>query len=738
MTKKTSAKPEKSPAKKLEKSPAKKPGKRADTSPAEKPAEKKGKTKRAADEAREGAAERVAPPWQQPAPAAPEAPPAPAAPMPAPASTASVLDDSPERWIDAKAVHEKVKFLLKVCPKPKEQPALAFVLLRGNVGLATDERSHYWVDFGVPVSETSLKVTRASIDSFLSLLDGELKAAEKLDASAVVRWDGLVATIRREGEPDGRVVTLDKFESGPAPEALVLDAPEFAEGSHATLSVERLRNAVDWKGEATANVFVSPAARQVWILLDVGGFTFARAAVAFEGSLLGIRQPWLPMDVSGRPAPAASQPAPEPQVIEPEVVLPAGAPRGLPAGLAWVRVECDRGAAWERLTRQATELLAPFSVEPGPGGEGGLVVWGPYPREAARARFVFAYLKSQGADPRVVPCEAINLWTRALAQAASAPPLGLADGAVAGALPAGGGDGDPAFPAPDTDVCAILGDETWSSLTDAERAALEAIVAWDHNTSDRDRGSHDMAPDVAMRLAAAMEAMGLRAAVERVDEEDGSITFWRVRRDDRPRRERPAAGPAFPSLRDDGRAELHIDRAAWRSMPGAVAAEVVGFPWVQVSEEGDLVTLAAMGPVEVAAVAELLASAGLRCARVVVGEDRETWVVTGPAPARQGLAAFPEPAGRPVVVEIPEALWDELTPDQLAELHTPTKLSVSWFTGPTSTSSSMTAAAEARAVGALLAGWGYRCERAEDATRYGYEVTVWHVGRAGERRGEAV
>ena len=71
-------------------------------------------------------------------------------------------------------------------------------------------------------------------------------------------------------------------------------------------------------------------------------------------------------------------------MIEPEVVLPAGAPRGLPAGLAWVRVECDRGAAWERLTRQALEMLAPFSVEPGPGGEGGVVVWGPYPRDAAQ------------------------------------------------------------------------------------------------------------------------------------------------------------------------------------------------------------------------------------------------------------------------------------------------------------------------------------------------------------------
>lgn len=634
-TKKTSAKPEKT----ADKKPAKKPGKRADTSPAEKPAEKK------PPKAKKGAREPERTEEPAPAPERTEQPaPVPApAPPPVPASTATVLADDPSRDIDGKSLYEKGKYLLSVCPKAKESPALSCISLKGHVAAATDERSCLWVDFGCAVTASPIKVTRSSFDAFMALLDGELKAAEKLDASVVVRWDGLVATIRREGEPDGRVVLLDRFESGPEADFFFLDAPEFAEGSHATLSIERLRTAATWKGDGDAHVFVSPSARQIWILFDVGGFTFARAIVAFDGSNLGVRQPSLPMDASGRKpaaappaeAPAASQPAPEPQVIEPEVVLPAGAPRGLPAGLAWVRVECDRGAAWERLTRQALEMLAPFSVEPGPGGEGGVVVWGPYPRDAARARFVFAYLRSQHLDPRAVPCEAVNLWTRALAQAASAPPLGLdAGGLVAGALPAGGGDGGPAFPAPDTDVCAILGEETWSSLTDAERAALEAIVAWDHNTSDRDRGSHDMAPDVALRLAAAMEAMGLRAAVERVDEEDGSITFWRVRR----------------------------------------------------------------------------------------------------APADAAHAAFPEPGERPVVVEIPEALWDELTPDQIIELSTPTKGTVvSWFNGPTSTSSSKVGADEARAIGALLAGWGYRCERAEDATRYGYEVTAWHVGRAGER-----
>ena len=215
-----------------------------------------------------------------------------------------MLADDPSRDIDGKSLYEKGKYLLSVCPKAKESPALSCISLKGHVAAATDERSCLWVDFGCAVTASPIKVTRSSFDAFMALLDGELKAAEKLDASVVVRWDGLVATIRREGEPDGRVVLLDRFESGPEADFFFLDAPEFAEGSHATLSIERLRTAATWKGDGDAHVFVSPSARQIWILFDVGGFTFARAIVAFDGSNLGVRQPSLPMDATINDGPA--------------------------------------------------------------------------------------------------------------------------------------------------------------------------------------------------------------------------------------------------------------------------------------------------------------------------------------------------------------------------------------------------------------------------------------------------
>lgn len=526
MSKKTNAKPDAKHDKKPAKGDAKKPGKgkgKGDTSPAE----KKGKGRRAEPEA-------AAPPAPPPAP--------PEAPAPPPASTASVLDDDPSRWIDGKALHEKGKYLLNVCPKAKENPAEACVAVRGQVAAATDERSCFWVDLGCVVCESPLKVTRASFDAFMALLDGELKAAEKLEASVVVRWDGLVATIRREGEDEGRVVLLDRFESGPDAEHFFLDAPEFAEGSHAMMSIERLRVAATWKGEGTAHLFVSPSARQVWIQFDAGGFTFARAVVAFDGSNLGVRQPSLPMDASGKKAAPPPPAKPEPQVIEPEVVPPPGAPRGLPAGLAWARVECDRGAAWERLTRQATEMLAPFSVEAGPGGEGGLVVWGPYPRDSHRLRFVFNYLKSQGLDPRVVPCEAVNLWTRALAEAASAPALGLDAGPfVAGELPAGelgpGGGDAPAFPDPPAGVPVVV--EIPLSIYDDAFTEDETddlhLLDRERNVDWRIEGeaavSRSLDAEEARAVAALLAGWGYRAAgVEDAERGGARVQVWTVGR----------------------------------------------------------------------------------------------------------------------------------------------------------------------------------------------------------------
>lgn len=483
------------------KKPAKKPGKGKTEKPAKETAPKgRGKAK--------GAERDDAPPPVEPPP-----------PPPAPAPPAA--SDDAEGWMDGKRVLEQIEHVLNGCPKPKEQPALAFVLLLGDRAVATDERTYCVSYFEAPVSESALKVTRASVESLREELKGSLNGAAKMEESALIRWRGLVASIRRTGSTDEHPVLLSRFEGGPDAAAMSLEVPAFADGSHATLSVDRLHNGLTWKGDGTAHVFVSAEARQVWIQVDVGGVTIARTVLAFDGSHLGIRQPTLPMDVSGRkPAPA--------QVVNAEVVPPPGGFRALPAGLAWVRVECDRGAAWERLTRQATEMLAPFSVEPGPGAEGGLVVWGPYPREAARVRFLFAYLRSQGVDPRVVPCDGVNLWARALAEAATSPPLGLeAGGGVAGQLGAGGDAPEvSAFPEPDCDVCVVVGPALWDSLTEEERGELESLATWDD-----ERASHTLTAAEASKLAAAMTRMGLRAAkVERINDEDGMLAFWTVGR----------------------------------------------------------------------------------------------------------------------------------------------------------------------------------------------------------------
>jgi hypothetical protein len=470
-----------------------------------------------------------------PAPAAPAPAPAPDAPLHAGRqATDSVLDDDPARWIDGKSLHEKGKYLLNVCPKAKENPAESCIALRGQVAAATDERSCFWVDFGCTICEAPIKVTRASFDAFMALLDGELKAAEKLEASVIVRWDGLVATIRREGESDERHVTLDRFESGPAAEHFFLDAPEFAVGSHATVTIERLRNAATWKGDGTAHIFVSPTARQVWLQYDVGGFTFARAILAFDGSNLGVRQPSLPMDASGKKAapPAPEKPTAAP-VVEATIEEPGfvGTVHQIGPGMAWCMVQIDYSAAWERLRASDLADLSPFVAD----DVRRVVTWGPYPRERARARlhYLVMRLAALNCDPRLVPCDAPDLMARALGtgEPTTAPAGMLGDGITdaefeevpRGALPA------PVarpFPTPDTDVCASLDEATWASLSDDERAELERLAEW-----DAEHGAQTLDAVAAMQLAEAMARMGLHAAeVERLDEEDGAIAFWKVRR----------------------------------------------------------------------------------------------------------------------------------------------------------------------------------------------------------------
>lgn len=329
------------------------------------------------------------------------------------------------------------------------------------------------------------------------------------------------------------------------------------------------------------------------------------------------------------------------------------------------------------------------------------------------------------------------------------------------------------------------------------------------------------------------------------------------------------ARPPFPSLRDDGRAALRIDRRTWQSIPGTIAGHLAELPWVVVREDDSYVVLAAMNAAEVAAVAELLTSAGLRCTDVMAGADAETWFVAGPppeeaatqpeappaenipappddpaptaptpgafpapkddvqvvldltaaawahldertramlselsflclaevgdgehasspplaaaevaavvpilaaeglrcadvtegdpddeerfeqwtvdvAPAPGELAPFPTPGERPVVFEVPEAVWAGLSSvqvralDGLAAQATPAgvepwyRIADAWRTGP------MTAAVAVR-LGRRLASWGFRCEeKGGESRRDGVVVDLWRVGKMGERKGAAV
>lgn len=460
-------------------------------------------------------------------------------------STTSVLTDDPARWIDGKSLHEKGKYLLNVCPKAKDSPAESCIALRGQVAAATDERSCFWVDLGCTICESPLKVTRASFDAFMALLDGELKAAEKLEASVIVRWDGLVATIRREGESDERAVTLDRFESGPAAEHFFLDAPEFAVGSHATVTIERLRNAATWKGDGTAHIFVSPTSRQVWIQYDVGGSTFARAILAFEGSNLGVRNPTLPMDMGGnKAAPAAAPEKPAGAVEAPAPVTDLREALGpvfqIGPGMAWCMVQIDYSAAWERLRAAEVNDLSPFVAD----DVRRVVTWGPYPRERARARlrYIVMRLSALHCDPRLVPCDAPDLMARALGSGEPTALGQLGDGTIdvefeeapfgmLGAGGEGGGPGSeptaaPAFPTPTNDTSVSIDGDAWEGLTDEQRAELEGLTEW-----DAEHTSETLIPEEASLLAAAMERMGLGCLnVEQVDEGDGPLTFWTVGR----------------------------------------------------------------------------------------------------------------------------------------------------------------------------------------------------------------
>jgi hypothetical protein len=107
-----------------------------------------------------------------------------------------------------------------------------------------------------------------------------------------------------------------------------------------------------------------------------------------------------------------------------------------------------------------------------------------------------------------------------------------------------------------------------------------------------------------------------------------------------------------------------------------------------------------------------------------------------PPPPPQAPASH----GEPVSIIIPAAIWDdELADAQTGALRlldrTP---SVEWRVDGESLVSRSLDAEEARTLGGMLAGWGYRAAEVRRETYGADAVTVWVVGRQGETGGAAL
>jgi hypothetical protein len=151
------------------------------------------------------------------------------------------------------------------------------------------------------------------------------------------------------------------------------------------------------------------------------------------------------------------------------------------------------------------------------------------------------------------------------------------------------------------------------------------------------------------------------------------------------------------------------------------------FPEAPAPAEGD-VTIEAGGETVV-----IPADAPLEPAPVAAVEATEAALVEEPPVEVDASApAFPEVAQGLVVVEIPEVIWDGLSPDAVAELSNPpgANVRVQWFTGAETAASASVSIDTLAAITQVLGALGLRCAHHEAGRRYGYEVTVMTIGRA--------
>ena len=206
---------------------------------------------------------------------------------------------------------------------------------------------------------------------------------------------------------------------------------------------------------------------------------------------------------------------------------------------------------------------------------------------------------------------------------------------------------------------------------------------------------------------------------------------------------------ARAALAEDGR-DLYAEDGGQVEIPGA--RRVFG-PAPTGGEPGPVVR-----DLKVAAVASALELGGMRCSDTMGGTAFDTWFVAPATPAPDAPAAqaepeasapaveatdaavapaeeaeaFPAPGERRVVFEVPDALWQELSPETVVTLHRPRAggSRVTWFNREALVVSAATEAEDAAAIGWRLGALGLACvEPRAGVQDQGLEVDVWAVGR---------
>lgn len=103
----------------------------------------------------------------------------------------------------------------------------------------------------------------------------------------------------------------------------------------------------------------------------------------------------------------------------------------------------------------------------------------------------------------------------------------------------------------------------------------------------------------------------------------------------------------------------------------------------------------------------------------------------------EAVQVFPEPGEKPVVVEIPDEVFDTLSPEGIESLRLPPGITAPlfWFNLPDRRTSPVLAGAMARAVATACATLGLVCADVSAGRRHGVECSVWTVSLPAQNGG---